>query len=50
MIILLINYWYNFRWKIGYVLFYNFDYYLNNLFDIFKIWQGGMSFHGGLIG
>ena len=36
--------------RIGYVLFYNLDYYSNNLFDIFKIWQGGMSFHGGLIG
>ena len=36
--------------RLGYVLFYNFDYYLNNFFDIFKIWQGGMSFHGALIG
>ena len=36
--------------RLGYVLFYNFDYYLNNFFDIFKIWQGGMSFHGGMIG
>ncbi len=36
--------------RFGYVLFYNLDYYLNNPIDIFKIWQGGMSFHGGLIG
>tara|TARA_B100001989_G_C24478457_1_gene433116 strand:- start:320 stop:1102 length:783 start_codon:yes stop_codon:yes gene_type:complete len=36
--------------RLGYVLLYNLDYYLNNLIDIFKIWQGGMSFHGGLIG
>ena len=36
--------------RLGYVFFYNFNYYLNNFFDIFKIWQGGMSFHGGLIG
>ena len=36
--------------RLGYVIFYNFDYYFNNLFDVFKIWQGGMSFHGGLIG
>ena len=36
--------------RLGYVLFYNFEYYFNNLTDIFKIWQGGMSFHGGLIG
>ena len=36
--------------RLGYVLFYNPYYYLNNLIDIFKIWQGGMSFHGGLVG
>ena len=36
--------------RLGYVLFYNLDHYLNNFLDIFKIWQGGMSFHGGLIG
>ena len=36
--------------RLGYVLFYNFDYYSNNLIDINKIWQGGMSFHGGLLG
>ena len=36
--------------RIGYILFYNFNYYISNPIDIFKIWQGGMSFHGGLIG
>ena len=36
--------------RLGYVIFYNFDYFSNNLIDVFKIWQGGMSFHGGLIG
>ena len=36
--------------RLGYVIFYNPSYYLNNIFDIFKIWQGGMSFHGGLLG
>jgi phosphatidylglycerol---prolipoprotein diacylglyceryl transferase len=36
--------------RLGYVFFYNADYYYNNIFDIFKIWQGGMSFHGGVIG
>tara|TARA_B110000444_G_scaffold256730_1_gene293684 strand:+ start:51 stop:830 length:780 start_codon:yes stop_codon:yes gene_type:complete len=36
--------------RIGYVLFYNFEYYTNNFFDILKIWEGGMSFHGGVIG
>ena len=36
--------------RIGYVLFYNFGYYISNPFDILKIWEGGMSFHGALIG
>ena len=36
--------------RLGYIIFYNFGYYSTNLLDIFKIWQGGMSFHGGLIG
>ncbi len=36
--------------RLGYVLFYNFGYYLSNPFDILKIWEGGMSFHGALIG
>ncbi len=36
--------------RLGYVLFYNFEYYYSNFIEIFKIWQGGMSFHGGLIG
>jgi phosphatidylglycerol:prolipoprotein diacylglycerol transferase len=36
--------------RIGYVLFYNFNYYYSNPMDIFKIWQGGMSFHGALLG
>ena len=36
--------------RLGYVLFYNLDYYLNNFIDILKIWQGGMSFHGGVLG
>jgi len=36
--------------RLGYVLFYNFDFYSDNLVDIFKIWQGGMSFHGGVLG
>jgi len=36
--------------RLGYVIFYNLNYYLDNISDIFKIWEGGMSFHGGLIG
>ena len=36
--------------RLGYVIFYNFFYYLSHPFEIFYIWQGGMSFHGGLLG
>ena len=36
--------------RLGYVFFYNLDYYYQNIFEIFKLWQGGMSFHGGLLG
>ena len=36
--------------RLGYVLFYMPVYYLHNPLEIFFIWQGGMSFHGGLIG
>ncbi len=36
--------------RIGYILFYNFGYYSSNPFDILKIWEGGMSFHGALVG
>jgi len=36
--------------RLGYVIFYNLDYYSQNLLEIFSIWQGGMSFHGGLLG
>ena len=36
--------------RLGYVIFYNFEYFSSNLIDVFKVWQGGMSFHGGLIG
>ena len=36
--------------RLGYVVFYNIEYYHSNPVDIFKIWEGGMSFHGALIG
>jgi phosphatidylglycerol:prolipoprotein diacylglycerol transferase len=36
--------------RIGYVLFYNFSFYLQNPLHIFKVWEGGMSFHGGALG
>jgi phosphatidylglycerol:prolipoprotein diacylglycerol transferase len=36
--------------RIGYVLFYGFDSLLNNPLFIFRVWDGGMSFHGGLLG
>jgi phosphatidylglycerol:prolipoprotein diacylglycerol transferase len=36
--------------RVGYCLFYKPLYYLNNPLDILAVWQGGMSFHGGLLG
>ena len=36
--------------RLGYVFIYNLDYYLVNLTDILKIWEGGMSFHGAVAG
>jgi len=36
--------------RIGYILFYNFSAYLANPLDMFKVWEGGMSFHGGFLG
>jgi phosphatidylglycerol:prolipoprotein diacylglycerol transferase len=36
--------------RIGYILFYDFARYLANPLDIFAVWQGGMSFHGGFAG
>lgn len=36
--------------RLGYVLFYNLPYYLENPQKVFAVWEGGMSFHGGLIG
>jgi phosphatidylglycerol:prolipoprotein diacylglycerol transferase len=36
--------------RFGYILFYRPDFYLTNPFEILKVWQGGMSFHGGLLG
>jgi phosphatidylglycerol:prolipoprotein diacylglycerol transferase len=36
--------------RLGYVLFYNLPHYLGHPLDIVKLWDGGMSFHGGVIG
>tara|TARA_B100000524_G_scaffold347102_1_gene248443 strand:- start:744 stop:1499 length:756 start_codon:yes stop_codon:yes gene_type:complete len=36
--------------RLGYVVFYNLNFYINNPFEILMIWNGGMSFHGALIG
>ncbi len=36
--------------RIGDVFFYNLDYFLTDPLYLFRIWEGGMSFHGGLIG
>ena len=36
--------------RLGYVLFYNLEYYSLNPLKVFFIWEGGMSFHGALLG
>ena len=36
--------------RLGYIIFYNLGYYLSNPFDVLKVWEGGMSFHGALLG
>jgi len=36
--------------RLGYMLFYNLPHYIDHPLDALKIWQGGMSFHGGLLG
>ena len=36
--------------RLGYIIFYNLSYYSKNISEIFMIWKGGMSFHGGLLG
>ena len=36
--------------RLGYVIFYNLGFYINNPLDVIKVWQGGMSFHGALLG
>ena len=36
--------------RLGYVIFYNLGYYISNPIDVFKVWEGGMSFHGALVG
>ncbi|MDD2557813.1 MAG: prolipoprotein diacylglyceryl transferase [Desulfuromonadaceae bacterium] len=36
--------------RLGYVLFYNFAYYVHHPLEVLHIWEGGMSFHGGLLG
>lgn len=36
--------------RLGYILFYNLEYYLAHPLSVFAVWEGGLSFHGGLIG
>ncbi len=36
--------------RLGYVLFYKADFYFAHPLDVFKVWEGGMSFHGGFLG
>lgn len=41
--------WVVLGWRLWYTLFYNFDYYSKNIWEIFKIWEWWMSFHGGVL-
>ncbi len=36
--------------RIGYILFYNFSHFIEDPLILLKVWEGGMSYHGGLIG
>lgn len=36
--------------RLGHVLFYEWSYYSKHLFDIFKVWEGGLASHGGVVG
>lgn len=36
--------------RLGYVLIYNFSYYVQNPLEVFALWKGGLSFHGGFVG
>ncbi len=36
--------------RLGYVLFYNLPFYFDHPLKVFAVWEGGMSFHGGLLG
>ena len=36
--------------RVGYILFYNFGAWMSDPLELFRVWEGGMSFHGGLLG
>ncbi|AGW13077.1 prolipoprotein diacylglyceryl transferase [Megalodesulfovibrio gigas] len=36
--------------RLGYTIFYDFNHFFSHPLDVFKVWHGGMSFHGGLLG
>lgn len=36
--------------RLGYILFYNLEFYLENPLSMLQVWRGGMAFHGGMIG
>jgi phosphatidylglycerol:prolipoprotein diacylglycerol transferase len=42
--------WVILGWRIGYIVLYNLGYFINHPIEIFSIWKGGMSFHGGFLG
>ncbi len=36
--------------RLGYIIFYNLSFYIKNPLEVFAVWHGGMSFHGGVLG
>lgn len=44
-----IFFWVILGWRIGYIILYNLDYYFHHPLEMFAVWNGGMSFHGGAI-
>lgn len=48
-LLLYIFLWVILGWRLWFVFFYNFSYFLENTLDVFKVWQGWMSFHGWVI-
>lgn len=49
-LLVFVFFWLILWWRIWYIMLYNFSYYITHISEVFAIWNGGMSFHGWLIG